>query len=203
MYWSFKLRQCPAGYPYFQPALLICYDICPDGYYGDNTTWMCKPCHYSCLTCSAYSTCLTCNSLAFRVLTTTSCPPISGYYDNNTSIAVPCNTTTIYCTSCQNVSAVFTCLNCSSGYYVSAPTQCSVCISPCLTCTSATTCITCVTGYAFDSATSTCIFNPCTDSFCLACPGNPNVCTSCASGYGPNTNGICVTICGNNMKNGT
>lgn len=45
MYWSFKFRNCPNGYPYFLENVGLCYDICPDGMYGNITSYLCLPCH--------------------------------------------------------------------------------------------------------------------------------------------------------------
>lgn len=61
MYWSFKKRECPAGYPFFQISTLLCYDVCPDGTYPDTILDICPLCHYSCLTCSAYDVCTNCD----------------------------------------------------------------------------------------------------------------------------------------------
>lgn len=97
MYWSFKLRVCPAGYPYFIASTLLCYDICPDGMFGNTTSLMCAACHYSCLTCSAFTTCVTCNTTANRYLNGTSCPPNYGYYDNLTVITILCSSVLANC----------------------------------------------------------------------------------------------------------
>ena len=44
MYWSFKKRVCPAGYPYFQPSTSFCFVFCPNGTYVNNTVEMCLTC---------------------------------------------------------------------------------------------------------------------------------------------------------------
>lgn len=127
MYWSFKLRVCPAGYPYFQPSTLLCLDICPNGQYGDNSSLMCMPCHYSCLTCSAFATCLTCDPAANRNLTTNACPPLLGFYDNRTAVAVSCAPQIANCIDCTNSTGTIACVTCAAGFYLDATGQCSPC----------------------------------------------------------------------------
>jgi hypothetical protein len=97
MYWSFKLRACPVGYPYFDPILLICYDVCQNGFYGDLATAQCLKCLYSCTTCSSYSVCTNCNPVTNRYLNGSSCLPNPGYFDNQTANAVLCTVVLSQC----------------------------------------------------------------------------------------------------------
>lgn len=80
MYWSFKLRVCPVGYPYFDAPSLLCYDACLPGKYADPVTLQCLACKYTCKTCSSYSVCTDCDPVTFRYLNGTSCLPNSGYF---------------------------------------------------------------------------------------------------------------------------
>lgn len=57
MYFSFKLRVCPTGYPYFSTSTQLCYDICPNGMYGNITTLLCLDCHPSCSICNSNASC--------------------------------------------------------------------------------------------------------------------------------------------------
>lgn len=91
MYWSFKKRQCPVGYSYFEISTLTCYDVCPDGKYPDNVLYICPACSYSCLTCSSYSVCTNCDPATNRFQNGTTCPPNSGYFDNGTANTIACN----------------------------------------------------------------------------------------------------------------
>ncbi len=113
---------------------------------------MCETCHYSCLTCSAFTTCTSCNTMAYRFFNLSSCPPVPGYYDNSTTIAVLCTVVDANCQSCIN-STTFTCLYCDSGYYLTTTGVCVVCPIDCSNCTSATVCTACITGYIINPTT--------------------------------------------------
>lgn len=41
MYWTFRKRVCPAGYPFFQISTNLCFDTCPDGTYPNNVLSIC------------------------------------------------------------------------------------------------------------------------------------------------------------------
>lgn len=204
MYWSFKLRVCPTGYPYFIASTLLCYDICPDGMYGNATSLMCLLCDYTCLTCNSNTntSCLTCNSTNNRNLTGTSCPPSFGYYENYTANTLLCSLVLTNCLACTNNA---TCTNCTSGYYIDAINTCKLCntsLTNCLNCTSSTLCTVCAAGYVISAGA--CIFNPCTDPNCLSCPVSYSVCTSCITGTGYQlVSGSCLPICGDGIKVGT
>ena len=92
MYWTFRKRVCPAGFSYFQISTGLCFDTCPNGTYPDNVLFICPACSVSCLTCSSFSVCTNCNPATNRYLNGTTCPPNSGFFDNNTANAIPCST---------------------------------------------------------------------------------------------------------------
>ena len=98
MYWSFRKRVCPTGFPYFQPSTSLCFDICPDGTYTDTTVQMCLVCSFSCQTCSSFSVCTNCNPATNRFLNGTACPPKPGYFDNQTANTVLCSSVLPQCT---------------------------------------------------------------------------------------------------------
>ena len=134
MYWSFKKRVCPAGYPYFQPSTSLCFDLCPNGTYVDTTVEMCLTCSFRCLTCSSFSVCTNCDPTTNRYQNGTTCPPKPGYFDNQTANAVLCSAVLAQCLDCTNN---VTCTNCSSGYLVAANNTCVPCsfsISNCSPC---------------------------------------------------------------------
>ncbi len=201
MYWSFKLRVCPTGFPYFEPPTLLCYDVCPNGYYGDPVQLMCLKCHYSCLTCSAYTTCTSCDPAANRILSSSSCIPNTGYYDNSTTIAVLCTSIDTNCQTCANTTT-FSCQICADGYYLDSTGGCTVCSSTCATCTSAVICITCRTGFNLDSA-SACVAPLCTDPNCVDCPSSSLICATCLTGYRVQSDSTCATVCGDRIVAGT
>jgi hypothetical protein len=103
--------------------------------------------------------------------------------------------------------------NCGSGYYPDAsvsPTTCTLCVSPCATCTTQISCITCASGFFLNpssnnSCTSTCpagttIANNATNTcdacstVCLTCSVSTSNCTACSS---PAVfyNGSCQSSC--------
>lgn len=133
-----------------------------------------------------------------------------------------CSGSASFCTSC-NSSSSFPYLNvtnstiqicvatCDAGMYPqtsTSPAQCTSCVSPCATCTSATICITCRSGFYLqgnNTCASTCpantsIANNSTnkcdscDPICLTCSGTTATCTSCST---PNVyyNGACQSSC--------
>ncbi len=97
MYWSFRKRVCPAGYPFFEVSTSLCYDTCPNGFYSNSTNYMCLACSYTCQTCSSFSVCTNCDPVTNRYLNGTTCPASSGYFDNGTANAVLCNSTISGC----------------------------------------------------------------------------------------------------------
>lgn len=207
MYWSYKLRQCPAGYPLFELATSLCYDVCPDGTYSNSTIYMCLPCSYTCLTCSSFSVCTNCNLTTNRFQNGTTCPPSPGYFDNGTSNTVPCSTVLPGCTSCTDNT---TCLTCNSSYYIlgTSCTLCSISITNCTTCIvtlGALTCTACTLGSTVGFANTTCVYNPCTDPYCVTCNTNVSVCTACLAtgGFYLAANATCYTTCGDGFKVGT
>jgi hypothetical protein len=201
MYWSFKLRVCPAAFPYFQASTLLCFDICPAGLYGDGPTLACQPCHYSCLTCAVISTnCTTCDSTAHRNLSTAACPPVPGYYDNKTTIAVLCTTQDVNCLACTNNTGVWMCQNCTTGFFLDPTGSCKACDPSCATCIDGISCATCPTRFIIDPSTRLCIYNPCTDPNCLECTEVD--CLTCVIGYYANGE-LCLTECGDNITAGT
>ncbi len=188
-----KTRTCPPGFPYYNVSELTCYDQCAVGWYGDPVTMLCKPCLYDCTTCFTATACLTCDATVnFRTFNGSRCPPLPGYYDNNTNnpIANPC---TSPCATC--VTNDKNCLSCISGYYLSG-NKCFPCsiIPNCLSCSSGTFCTLCSTG----GSGSTCTvctanqylnsaLNSCVDCwsavpFCSTCTSATN-CLSCQSTF--------------------
>lgn len=201
MYWTFRLRVCPTGFPYFDAITLLCYDVCAGGKYMDIPTLQCLPCHYSCQNCTAYLTCVTCDTAAYRALVGSACPPIAGYYDNLTSTAVACNSTFTNCTTCDTIPGVLTCYTCSMGTYLDPiTTLCQPCATGCADCTSATQCNICLTGYTVNQS-GYCVRTSCTDVNCIICV-DPSICNNCTTGYSV-VSGACAIVCGDGQLGGT
>lgn len=164
----------------------------------------CASCIVPCLTCSNSTFCTSCISGYIFSQSMGSCLSYcpSGQYISS-SFCFSCQANCLSCTSssnCQRCLSSFylyaasnTCVsNCSmvniSYYGDSINSICTLCISPCLTCTSIVDCTSCITGVLYETR---CISNcpvgyyslgaaclPCSSN-CLACAGVPGNCTSC------------------------
>jgi len=102
-----------------------------------------------------------------------------------TSPCQRCSTSPTICLSClpsPNTYIIYfslnnTCLNgCPTGYFTNS-TICSICVSPCLTCSTISMCNSCVNGTWLYSGNNTCS-NSCPSGFYNESSGN---CTTCVS----------------------
>lgn len=113
---------------------------CLPGYYLSNSA--CSLCDSKCLSCtsSSASTCTSC---------------IEGFYLSTTAIGSCFNCSIIAnCVACHNSSH---CIGCGIGFFLSSPTVCQSCTSPCATCkASSTYCLTCALGYYISTGSNTC-----------------------------------------------
>ena len=185
-----------------------CITSCPAGYWGDTSSWECKPCWssttspFTCKTCDAggSSNCLSCNVGAFQYpmdygSCLNACP--DGFYADNSDWK---------CKACY-----------STG--VTGKSACSTCFGPlatnCKTCSTPTTfyspmdkscVITCPDGYYADTSDypenqcRKCYqYNPPSNlgSTCVTCNGpSSNQCLSCnSSQFLDTTTNTCVNIC--------
>lgn len=150
-----------------------CLSICPNTTYANSTASLCSNCVYPCLSCTTYSYCSSCID-STKFLINGVCVPCSS----------PCLTCSILisnCTACLTNTSTpyylnYNCLpNCPSNYFSDNVTyQCSLCISPCNSCTGPT-----------NSSCSSCIINYyLLASFCYSsCPtfyySNITICSAC------------------------
>lgn len=84
-------------------------------YYDDGNP-TCKPCHYTCLTCSggANTNCLSCNSSEFRTRNSgASTCPCNKYYFNNL-MDRDCKRCHYSCLTCSNE---YSCLTCNASMF--------------------------------------------------------------------------------------
>ena len=129
--------------------------------------------------CNQYSSASTC----------TQCAP--GYYLSSNS----CVQSTLI-TNCVVYSSNYTCSACSSGLYLFNSSSCvSSSASNCLTFTSMTACASCnsLFGLQTTNGITSCVSNilpNCLNSTSVA----PFTCLICATGYFPNTNGVCTVV---------
>jgi len=148
----------------------LCGD-CPSRYLSNNLTKTCVICPYDCFICDTNKNCLSCNSADQRVLSSTRCLPIQGYYDDGmNSLAPKCQSGCFSCVSAMN------CTVCNSGYFLSTVNQCITscpvrtivnlvtyscqsCPYDCYTCDSKNSCLTCSAGdfRKLNSVTSRCV----------------------------------------------
>lgn len=99
----------------------LCYKWCPDRYVGNPSLFRCVPCIYDCLTCDLNGNCLSCsNAIDHRSLFnwTQRCIPLPRYFDNETTVAAPCQT---ICVMCLNTTV---CSACIQGFYLSLQSTC-------------------------------------------------------------------------------
>jgi hypothetical protein len=163
----------------------MCYDVCPDGTFPNNTILTCPPCNYTCLTCSSFNVCTNCNASTNRYQNGSACPPSPGYFDNNTAMTVPCSTVLSQCLICTSST---NCISCNTGYYPN--TTCLPCnskITYCTDCainlTMVVTCVDCEYGYIVNANGSSCVRPPCNIPNCLFCWDDPNICVVCNVGW--------------------
>jgi proprotein convertase subtilisin/kexin type 5 len=199
-----------------------CVVTCPASTYPTST--QCLNCVSPCVTCTSASACKSCVPSFYLTgtscVTASSCP--AGTYAE--SLNNTCNVCTSPCQNCSNIGT--NCTSCISPnlYYsntcvVTCPalmyptlTQCLNCLSPCVTCTSASACKSCVAGFYLtgtscvvasscpagtyaESLNNTC--NTCT-SPCQTCDTFGTNCTSCINGYLYYSN-LCVSTCPSTM----
>lgn len=110
---NYRVTSCPINLTYYQPATVLCHDLCPPYNYVNTTYNLCLPCHYSCLHCSYpenSTACLTCSSTDYRALEIDTCPCSPGYFDNGTAVCPPCDSS---CLTCINSSDH--CVTCNAG----------------------------------------------------------------------------------------
>lgn len=94
-----------------------------------NSTNVCLPCHYSCLTCNSganSSGCSGCEAVWFRKAldANNACLCMDGYVDVGVSVCQLCNLTLPGCVNCSSVN---TCVSCSAMYDLSNTTFKCVC----------------------------------------------------------------------------
>lgn len=202
----------------------MCYSTCLPRFYPNTNTLVCDHCPYDCYTCDSLNNCSSCNnSTDFRELylnstsNVTRCVPLNGYYDNLTTISIPCP---LSCKTCLNASF---CTSCPNGYFLridhqcyttclvryysdSSTNTCKDCPYDCYTCDGNGGCLTCnsttdfrelvsircaaIAGY-YDNATRVSLICP---SVCKKCVSSNN-CSQCVSGYYLRTDSYCYTTC--------
>jgi proprotein convertase subtilisin/kexin type 5 len=195
-----------------------CLSTTPVGYYNDSGN--AKVCSSGCSSCTSLAICTSCISLS---LSNSQC--VATCPSQQVSVNKICTSCTFPCLTCFNIPT--NCTSCNSTlsnqYFLSSGVcdkncpiytypnpvgwVCSLCISPCETCTQFSSCSSCVNGYYLFNQTckNTCPFGyvglnractECTDS-CLSCSGSTSNCLSCVSGtylYNSSSS-VCVSTC--------
>ncbi|CAG9791010.1 unnamed protein product [Diatraea saccharalis] len=139
--------------------LAVCLQQCPDGYYEDSDSSVCRPCAAHCGTCSERAdVCTSCEHhlLLHDGTCMASCPP--SYYETEDYSCAKCHTSCetcagpgeSQCVTCHasSYSLDGRCLtSCPAGYYADKKRkECMKCSIGCVSCTSAF-CITCDTNW--------------------------------------------------------
>lgn len=198
-YFNYRIRVCPAGYPYFSEANSLCYDVCDPYSYVNATISACMPCYYYCYSCSSNSStaCTGCNSsVDHRTLSSGSCVCGNGFYDTGTSNHI-CSACLYSCATCTTNTACVTCdganfraissgqCPCSTGYVDTGVAACSPCnatLVGCTSCTATTTCTACNTGGNFQLSSGTCSCQTgyyLSGTTCVSCSVSIPGCTAC------------------------
>lgn len=121
---------------------------CLEGYYDNLITELCYKCDAKCLTCSAYSTCLSCDPALKRYFVpgTNDCKCLDGFYEDGvTFLCMPCHyscqtcTDGVICATCvvgRHLPAVGTGFcQCDVGTFDNpAAKTCNTCLYPCVEC---------------------------------------------------------------------
>ena len=117
-YFNFRVRECPADYPYYYVETQLCYTQCPAYCYLNTTYNFCYLCGYTCATCPNASFCQTCDPSMFRVMNTSThkCDCMPGYFDTG---VMQCQSCSKGCTKCTSATTCVTC-NTTGGYSLSA-----------------------------------------------------------------------------------
>lgn len=158
-------------YPYLYNN--TCLNSCPNGYYNDNTTFLCFPCKSPCETClsSSQYQCISCISpyALYGTVCSSSCPLT--YFSNGSQCSAciqPCLTclSLSLCLSCQTnyslFSSNYSCLGACPVGYISINQSCIPCSSNCFSCVAVSFCLTCHSGsYLLNGV----CLNPCSTSY--------------------------------------
>lgn len=217
---STRCSKCRLGY--MLSANYLCLSSCPERFVGNSELSTCEACPYDCLTCSISGQCLSCSQLVdYRLLSnsTARCVPLTGYFDNKTTIAAKCPEG---CYSCISSSL---CVSCQAGFlkrddgicHSSCPSRylansqlllCEVCPSDCLTCDASGNCLSCDSPSDFRQLN---VFNNrCTPlpgyyeskvqisarcpTGCGNCSSSTN-CWACLEGFALRGDHLCYTSC--------
>lgn len=157
------------GYQLFLHSDHICYQTCPNNYYGNTGNSQCASCAASCDGCfSSNTNCINCAINNFRVIGSNACTTNcgTGYYgETNTGLCTICP---IGCVSCSETTSVVSCSQCTivagvqyyldsgsckaicpalsfGGFDTNSHPVCKSCDGSCATCngTASTNCLTC------------------------------------------------------------
>ena len=119
-----NLTYCPSCLSrFFLTTDNKCVTVCPDRFFANPANQNCDSCLYDCLTCNNSQNCLSCSSnIDYRQLDSKSqrCVPISGYFENQTTIAEKCATGCALCSSFQ------ACSKCVLNFYLTPSKVCNV-----------------------------------------------------------------------------
>lgn len=198
-------KTCLIGYNLISDTH-TCESKCPDKYYP--ASGVCKNCPNECATCTATTTCQSCEDNYFLKINacvdeTTCAESGKKFADKSTRKCISCYTdcdtcavTYDTCTSCKNTDMVLhqgkCSYSCGEGYYKSKDNKCIACANECTRCEgSSTICTACITNYYLQTDSSRCI-NPCPSDYyvsgslcikcdfpCASCVGTSTTCKTC------------------------
>ncbi|KAL4512373.1 hypothetical protein ABPG72_005375 [Tetrahymena utriculariae] len=209
---SGKCEACPAGKYIFNDALC---QICPTGYFGDDTSKSCKKCDKTCLTCDGLNSnnCLSCPP-NIQLQADKTCPQSCS--DKQVFLQNACQNCHVSCQICSDINQ-FSCLTCADSYsvltnndgkkicvicssleqYIQQGSDCLPCDSSCKTCKSPSDlnqCLSCQNNKYLKKDNNSC--TECNEdgyyknnSECLKCPSG---CQKCQLNYSTLTCEECI-----------
>lgn len=111
-HWYISGIGCSVSFPYYYSTLGMCYDVCPNGFYGQLSSSTCQVCVVTCLTCSIVANnCTSCDGSLFRALnsSTHACDCQTGYIDPGSGVCTPCSDFLPSCKACPSTSVCTAC----------------------------------------------------------------------------------------------
>ena len=104
---------------YYIASSMTCSSTCPSTFSANSSTLNCEPCQPPCVTCSSFSTCITCiaSTFLYNGRCITSCP--ANFYANTTT-----NTCNRCLSPCQACISSLNCLTCLTSFLYLYPNQC-------------------------------------------------------------------------------
>lgn len=113
----FAKRVCSVLTEYYNPLTYICVTTCPTTSIATPAFLLCKPCHYSCVTCTVGLSSTGCSGVCDpsknRVANSAGgvCNCLPGFVDVGVAMCDPCSNTLVGCNTCSSTTVCTLCVN--------------------------------------------------------------------------------------------